>query len=79
MAYGDAMPLLYSLTVDGWRFDVASDRDQPGTAHFAWIDGPTPGYGFTVGHSGGKLPTAVEAEAEIRSFLRAVDPATGTL
>ena len=51
------MPLLYSLTVDGWRFDVASDRDQPGTAHFAWIDGPTPGYGFTVGHSGGVLPT----------------------
>jgi hypothetical protein len=73
------MPLLFSLTVDGWHFDVATDPDQPGAAHITWIDGPTPGYGFTVGRTGGRLPTAVEAEAEIRLFLAAVDPTTGTL
>jgi hypothetical protein len=70
---------LFTLHVDGSSFQVSSDEDQPGVAHFTWLNGPNPGYGFTIGRSDGELPTRVEAEVAVRGFLDSVDPSTGYL
>ena len=73
------MSHLYSFDIDGCAFDVSSDESQAGVAHYSWVNGPTPGYGFTEGSYSGQLPTRAGAESSIRSLLKAIDPATGHL
>ncbi len=48
--------------------------DAFGGTHYTWLNGPNPGYGFSVS------PTAddnEEHQANIRSFLSMIDPRTG--
>lgn len=64
---------LFRVVVDGQMFDVTHDG---GSNHFAWVSGPNPGYGFSVGLNGATL-TKDEARIQIQGFLASIDPATG--
>ncbi|WP_292824636.1 hypothetical protein [Microbacterium sp.] len=68
------MAELFQIVVDGETFDV---RNQEGSMQFSWLSGPNAGYGFATGRSDGAPPTEEEARAQARSFLLAIDPATG--
>jgi len=70
------MVKLFQIVVAGETFDV--DK-QDSSNHFSWISGPNAGYGFTIGRSDGAALTEEEARVEIRTFLAAIDPATGYL
>ena len=72
------MSHLFFFDLDGDKFEVKSDDDQPGVVHYSWLNGVNPGYGFTAGNSVGRLPSRVEAEVSVRKFLRAIDPRPGT-
>jgi hypothetical protein len=73
------MGRLFSVDLDGDAFDVESDENQPGVAHYLWTNGPNHGDGFTQGSSGQRLPSRAEAESAIRTFVNAIDPETGYL
>jgi hypothetical protein len=68
---------LFFFDLDGDKFEVESDDDQPGVVHCSWINGVIPGYGFIEGNSVGRLPSRAEAEVSIRRVLHAIDPKTG--
>jgi hypothetical protein len=60
------------LECDGEIFELRPDRF--GGTHYTWLNGPNPGYGFSVS------PTADDVEehqTNIRSFLLMIDPRTG--
>ena len=65
------------LTVDGERFEVSADPDQPGLYHYAWLSGRHPGYGFSGRRSDHGDGMTAEHEEAIRSFLAQVNPVTG--
>jgi hypothetical protein len=54
-----------------------SPGDRPGQYHVAWVSGPDPGYGFSLGTSDGRGLSDADIEASIRNFLGRVDPETG--
>ena len=64
------------VEVDAELFDVTV-RERPGQYHFAWVSGPNPGYGFSIGTSDGQRLSDADIEASIRNFLAQVDPETG--
>ena len=67
----DAEPAA-QLECDGETFELRPDKF--GGTHYAWLNGPNPGYGFSMS------PTADDVEQHqlnIRSFLSMVDPRTG--
>ena len=73
----DTYTELGTFVVDGETFTVRT-RDSDGSNHYDWVSGPNKGYGFSV--SGSAEPRSREWHAaEIRSFLAAIDPATGYL
>jgi hypothetical protein len=80
-SYCEDQPMghLFSVDLDGDKFDVEFDENQPGVAHYFWTNGPNSGYGFTQGSSDDRLPSKAEAEAAIRNFVNAIDPETGYL
>jgi hypothetical protein len=67
---------LGTLDVDGETFAVRR-RDEDGSAHYDWISGPNPGYGFSTSGSGQE--SREHHATAIRGFLASIDPATGYL
>lgn len=76
------------LVVDGEEWDVVVQPD--GGCDFEWLSGANPGYGFpsgrgvlgTVGEKGDAAehrPEPPDLEAQVRSFLAEINPATGHL
>jgi hypothetical protein len=60
------------LEVDGEVFDLRPAAD--GGAHYTWVNGPNPGYGFSISPA----PNTVdEHRAHIQGFLAMIDPITG--
>ena len=67
----DAAPTA-QLECDGQIFELRPDNF--GGTHYTWLNGPNPGYGFSVS------PTADDVEehqTNIRSFLTMIDPTIG--
>ena len=63
----------FEMEVDGEVFRVR--RAESGGCHYDWLSGPNDGYGFST-----SAPADRSLELHrraIRSFLAAVDPATG--
>ena len=54
-------------------------RDADGSYHYDWVTGRNAGYGFSVGSGTDFERTDEEHLAEIREFLREIDPDTGYL
>ena len=69
----------WNLTVDGHDWLVEQQSDVPGTYHFAWLTGPNPGYGFTLGTSNGSAITEADMRRSIANFLADINPETGYL
>lgn len=63
------------LVVDGETFEVIEGA--PGEYSFAWLTGPSPGYGFHSASSTASAMSGGDMEAAIRGFLSQVDPDTG--
>jgi len=71
IAPDDAEPAA-QLECDGEIFELRPDG--LGGTHYAWLNGPNPGYGFTTS------PTSDNPEehrTNIRGFLSMIDPETG--
>ena len=66
-------PVLFTLHVDGERFDIRRNRDG-GTA-YDWVSGPNKGYGFASSRTPERL--VEEHQESIRTFLAMIDPDTG--
>jgi len=67
----DAGPAV-QLECDGEIFELRPDKF--GGTNYTWLNGPNPGYGFSVS------PTADDIEqhrTNIRDFLLMIDPRTG--
>ena len=64
-----------TLEVDGEAFAMRPD-EQGGTA-YTWLNGPNPGYGFSLSPTGDL--SRDEHRGNIRDFLVDIDPATGYL
>jgi hypothetical protein len=67
------------LSVDGERFEIRSNWQEPGRYHYVWLTGPHPGYGFTSQTSDGRGKTQRLHEESIRAFLDGIDKRTGFL
>jgi hypothetical protein len=64
-----------TIDVDGESFAVRLDARNG--VQYEWLSGPNRGYGFGV--TGDPDPSIKEHRVRIRSFLNAIDPATGYL
>lgn len=68
------------LQIDGYSFDVAPDEKARDIVHFTLIEGPDPGYGFSVRLGDADEAQRTERLEEIaREFIGAMDPRTGHL
>lgn len=73
----DVAPDHQVVTVEGQTFSVDYDDDLPGSYHFKWLSGLSPGYGFGLRVSDhARQPQAVLLDA-IKDFLAQIDPETG--
>lgn len=73
----DVAPDHQRLTVNGELFEVNYDPSQPGTYHFAWLNGPNPDYGFSTRVSTHtRQPQQFLIDSAI-DFLEQIDPRTG--
>ena len=70
---GNPGPVLFTLDVEGERFDIRRAGDG-GTA-YDWLSGPNEGYGF--GSSMTPDRPVQEHREHIRVFLAMIDPDTG--
>lgn len=61
-----------TLEVDGEIFTLRPDG--LGGTHYNWINGPNPGYGFSMSPT---TEASEEHRTNIRNFLSMIDPATG--
>jgi hypothetical protein len=69
----DAGPAAH-LACDGAIFALRPDTF--GGTHYTWLNGPNPGYGFSVSPT---VDDFEEHQRNIRSFLSMIDPRTGYL
>jgi hypothetical protein len=68
------------LQVDGYSFEVATDDKARDVVHFTLLDGPDPGYGFSVRLlDAGEAQRTERLEELAREFIGSVDPRTGHL
>lgn len=68
------------MQVDGFLFEVTTDEKTQDVVHFTLLDGPDPGYGFSVRLSDAGEARRTERLEEIaREFIGSVDPRTGHL
>ena len=74
---GSPSPDAFEVVVDGVRFSVIHDEDQPGAYHYERRTPPASGYGFTSRRSDHQRSTMVHHLDAIRDFLSVCDPATG--
>lgn len=63
--------------VRGESFRVMLSDD--GAAHYTWVSGRNPGYGFTIGGASAAMFTDQQHQNAIEVFLDEVDPETGHL
>ena len=60
------------LACDAEIFELRPDRF--GGTHYTWLNGPNPGYGFSVSPTADAIE---EHQTNIRNFLSMIDPRTG--
>ncbi|MFB9313581.1 hypothetical protein [Nocardioides plantarum] len=70
-------PDALEITVDGVRFEVTHDPEQPGAYHYSRLTPPAEDYGFTSRGSDHAERSTEQHVDSIRNFLSLVDPETG--